>query len=139
MFILPLQIVGCFLEHNGKFLIIRRAVDDDEFGNTWALPAGKIDAGETMTQAMVREVYEETGYVITEAQLEFFGAWEYVHKAPFTYNSFRARIQEPFVPTLNAREHCEYRWVTGDECFALPDLIQDFDSVLKNSGYVLIS
>jgi 8-oxo-dGTP pyrophosphatase MutT (NUDIX family) len=42
-------------EH-GEILMIRRS----DNGN-WALPGGAIDLGESMTQAAVREVKEETG------------------------------------------------------------------------------
>lgn len=40
----------------GKILLIRRSDNDN-----WALPGGAIDLGESMTQAAVREVEEETG------------------------------------------------------------------------------
>jgi ADP-ribose pyrophosphatase YjhB (NUDIX family) len=41
---------------DGKLLFIRRSDNDN-----WALPGGAIDLGESMTQAAVREVKEETG------------------------------------------------------------------------------
>jgi ADP-ribose pyrophosphatase YjhB (NUDIX family) len=40
----------------GEILLIRRTDNDN-----WALPGGAIDLGESMTQAAVREVKEETG------------------------------------------------------------------------------
>ncbi len=40
----------------GEILLIRRSDNDN-----WALPGGAIDLGESMTQAAVREVTEETG------------------------------------------------------------------------------
>lgn len=40
----------------GQFLLIRRSDNDN-----YALPGGAIDLGESMTQAAVREVKEETG------------------------------------------------------------------------------
>ena len=40
----------------GEILLIRRSDNDN-----WALPGGAIDLGESMTQAAVREVKEETG------------------------------------------------------------------------------
>lgn len=40
----------------GQLLLIRRSDNDN-----WALPGGAIDLGESMTQAAVREVKEETG------------------------------------------------------------------------------
>jgi ADP-ribose pyrophosphatase YjhB (NUDIX family) len=40
----------------GEILLIRRSDNDN-----WALPGGAIDLGESLTQAAVREVTEETG------------------------------------------------------------------------------
>src|SRR5688572_17467330 len=44
------------LNDAGEFLLIRRT----DNGN-WALPGGAMDPGESMTQAAIREVEEETG------------------------------------------------------------------------------
>jgi ADP-ribose pyrophosphatase YjhB (NUDIX family) len=41
---------------NGEILLIRRSDNDN-----WALPGGGIEIGESLTQAAVREVKEETG------------------------------------------------------------------------------
>jgi ADP-ribose pyrophosphatase YjhB (NUDIX family) len=41
---------------HGEILLIRRSDNDN-----WALPGGAIDLGESLTQAAVREVREETG------------------------------------------------------------------------------
>lgn len=40
----------------GEILLIRRSDNDN-----WALPGGAIDLGESLTQAAIREVKEETG------------------------------------------------------------------------------
>lgn len=44
---------------NGKILLIKRGTSI--FQGYWALPGGKVDAGETVEDAVVREVREETG------------------------------------------------------------------------------
>ncbi len=41
---------------NGEILLIRRSDNDN-----WALPGGGIEIGESLTQAAIREVKEETG------------------------------------------------------------------------------
>ena len=45
------RVVGTFIEHDGKFLILRRRPDD---GDCWGLPAGGVNKGETDAQAAVR-------------------------------------------------------------------------------------
>jgi len=44
---------------NNKILLVKRATV--VFKGYWALPGGRIDAGETVEQAVLREVTEETG------------------------------------------------------------------------------
>lgn len=52
------------IEEN-KIVVVSRKNNDLDMG----LPGGKIDEGETPYQAMVREVYEETGLVVKNAFL----------------------------------------------------------------------
>jgi 8-oxo-dGTP diphosphatase len=44
---------------NNKILLVRRGTL--VFKGYWALPGGRVDAGETSEQAVVREIQEETG------------------------------------------------------------------------------
>jgi len=44
---------------DNKILLVKRATV--VFKGYWALPGGRVDAGETVEQAVVREVKEETG------------------------------------------------------------------------------
>jgi 8-oxo-dGTP diphosphatase len=52
----------------GKILGVSRKDNSKDFG----LPGGKVDEGETLYEAMVREVYEETGLVVKQAMPFFF-------------------------------------------------------------------
>ena len=45
--------------HNNRVLLTKR----NDFG-VWCLPGGHVDSGETIAQAAVREVFEETGLKI---------------------------------------------------------------------------
>lgn len=46
----------------GDVLLVRRADDD-----TWVMPAGGLELGESIGDALVREVREETGLVVESA------------------------------------------------------------------------
>ena len=50
---------GIVFDPRGNLLLHRRADN-----GRWALPGGAIETGETAAEAVVREVGEETGYVI---------------------------------------------------------------------------
>ncbi|MGQ9366547.1 nucleotide triphosphate diphosphatase NUDT15 [Azospirillum sp. ST 5-10] len=56
----PVAGVSLFLlRADGSFLMMRRA--GSHGAGCWALPGGKIDSGETISQACARECLEETG------------------------------------------------------------------------------
>ena len=46
----------------GDVLLVRRSDD-----NTWVMPAGGLELGESIWDALVREVHEETGLVVEAA------------------------------------------------------------------------
>jgi 8-oxo-dGTP diphosphatase len=47
----------------GRLLLIRRG--HDPHAGLWSLPGGRVEAGETLEQAVRREVLEETGLRVT--------------------------------------------------------------------------
>lgn len=53
------------LEYNGRFLLVKRTEDEEHFAGLWAFPGGKVEAGETVVDALRREIDEETGVAIT--------------------------------------------------------------------------
>ena len=49
------------LNPQGKLLLLQRGVESPRFQGEWEFPGGKMDAGESPHQAMLRETREETG------------------------------------------------------------------------------
>ncbi len=52
-----------------SFLLTRRATRMGRHAGQWALPGGRLDPGETLLDAAMRETYEEVGVHLTEADL----------------------------------------------------------------------
>ena len=49
------------IDEDGNILLVRTHVRSD----TWEAPGGQVEEGETLDQAVCREVFEETGIVIS--------------------------------------------------------------------------
>ena len=54
--------VGAVLVHQGRVLLIKRG--KEPLRGRWVVPGGTVEVGETLEQALVREVREETGLTV---------------------------------------------------------------------------
>jgi len=131
-----MQIVGCFLFHDGKFVILHRHTHKPN-GDTWGLPAGKVEPGEDSGAAMLRELREETGYQGDMDELELLGDFQFGAGANmYTFCAYKIMLNTQHDISLEAAAHSEYRWVTPEECYALPNLIPDFHELLKRIHFI---
>jgi mutator protein MutT len=55
----PIVGVGAVIVHDGKALIIKRA--NDPYKGQWSIPGGRVELGESLADAVRREMREETG------------------------------------------------------------------------------
>jgi 8-oxo-dGTP diphosphatase len=54
----PLHVVAAVIEDDGRVLVCRRRAGKADAGK-WEFPGGKIEPGETPSEALVREIREE--------------------------------------------------------------------------------
>ena len=90
-----------------RYLYLLR--NDPRHPNTWGLPGGKIESGETLIDAMNRECTEELGFVpeyIKLVPLEKFTSAD----QGFCYHTFFCTVDSEFVPVLND-EHIGWAWI----------------------------
>ena len=62
---------GVILKHNDEVLMCKRS-PEKSMPNTWSIPSGKIEDGETPGVAAIREFKEETDIDI-DSKIEFIG------------------------------------------------------------------
>ncbi len=108
--------IRVLIYRNGKLLIMKRADSDENDGNLWDIPGGKIEPDESVFDAITREVFEETGLSAASISIEdlhglIIGDFDSGNKlviAVYECNSSTTKIK------LN-EEHSDYRWVNLSE------------------------
>ncbi|MDO8768041.1 MAG: NUDIX domain-containing protein, partial [Burkholderiaceae bacterium] len=70
--------VGVLLQPDGNFLMTSRPVGK-VYAGYWEFPGGKIEVGETVAQALRRELIEELGITIGDVQRWRVGLIDYPH------------------------------------------------------------
>ena len=63
----PLVGVGAVVVEQGRVLLVQRGTEPAK--GQWSIPGGLIDVGESLREAVAREVFEETGLVVEPVEL----------------------------------------------------------------------
>jgi len=90
------------LFHQGKVLGVTRKEDTTD----WGLPGGKLEIGETPTQAAIREVKEETG-------LDIFGLHKITDRVDGEY--IVGTYVGQWKGTINTSESGKVSWITFED------------------------
>ena len=64
------EIVACYCIYQDKIILLHRHSHKSE-GDKWGPPAGKVEPNEKLTQAILRELKEETELSINKNQLTY--------------------------------------------------------------------
>ena len=111
---MPDLIAAAVITHAGRVLLIRRSMPEATL--LWAFP-GKVEPGESVTEAAVREALEEAG--VTVEPLQLLG--ERVHPATGRRMVYVAcRLLSGVAYPASLREVAEVRWVRLGE---IPGLV----------------
>lgn len=108
------QAVVAVLIRAGRVLAIERGPLTERSGY-WALPSGRVEPGESQPEALVREVREEVGLVVTPGAK----VWECeTDNRTFQLHWWTAPAESGDL-TLDPGEVSAARWVTPDEYLQL--------------------
>jgi mutator protein MutT len=106
---LALKVVAGFLKKGDRFLLVRRPINKKR-GGLWEFPGGKVENGETLEEAIKRELKEELG--IKPKVKKLLGKTNYKYPED-EIELFLFEIESEEEPIL--KEALELRWVNFEE------------------------
>jgi mutator protein MutT len=117
------------IRRGDELLLVRRHPQHPHaFGGMWDMPGGRLEAGETPEQALLREIDEETSLQVRV--LAPVSTWA-IPELQLVGVSFACDYLAGEV-RLTA-EHTEYRWLPAEQAFpylAHPGLVADLNAYL---------
>jgi 8-oxo-dGTP pyrophosphatase MutT (NUDIX family) len=127
----PIATVGALIhDGTGRVLMVRT----HKWSHRWGIPGGKIERGESSTDALHREILEETQLTITDVHFallqDCIDSSEFIRPEHFLLLNYVARATTTAV-TLN-EEAEEFLWLTPSEALAL-DLNQATRTLLAEA------
>ncbi|WP_378954134.1 8-oxo-dGTP diphosphatase MutT [Pelosinus sp. sgz500959] len=105
-----MRVTSAIIIKDNKILITQKGLQG-RFAKKWEFPGGKIDAGETPEECIVRELFEELQIRIEVDA--FFG--KCIHKYPEGENIVLAYFCTWHSGNITLTEHSAYQWVTVEE------------------------
>lgn len=113
MYILPknkINVVGAAIIKENKVLAMQRS-DQMTLSGMWEFPGGKIEAGESNHEALIREIKEELN---TEIEIT-----DYINEASYAYPfgivSLKVYTAKIISGSITLNEHSNKKWLTADD------------------------
>jgi 8-oxo-dGTP diphosphatase len=126
----PEVAVGAVCTHLETLLLIRRGRGPAQ--GQWSVPGGRVEWGETLHEAVVRETYEETGL---EVVVDSFLGWVERIVEPYHYVilDFSVTALDPSRPPVAGDDAAEVAWVPFADVSDLP-LVSGLYEFLRDVG-----
>jgi phosphoglycolate phosphatase-like HAD superfamily hydrolase/ADP-ribose pyrophosphatase YjhB (NUDIX family) len=116
----PVVTVGALIFNSSGQVLI---VGTQKWSHLWGIPGGKVKFGESSTDALRREIKEETDLDIDEIQFvlvqDCIHSPEFYRDAHFVLLNYTCRCVGPALVKLN-QEAQQFRWVRPDEALTMP-------------------
>ena len=120
----PLPVVGAFIFNKDNQLLLAKSYKWRDF---WIVPGGHIEWGESIEQAVRREVKEEVGLDVEDVELvatyEGIFPKEFHEKKHFIYLQCRCKTSNDQKVKKDNREIQEYQWFTLEEAKSLQNAL----------------
>ena len=116
-----IEVVAAAIIQDNKVLAAQRGYGN--YKGWWEFPGGKVEAGETLPQALQREIQEEMGALVQVGEL--------VGTVEHDYPEFHVKMHCFFCSVesgrLELKEHEDARWLDAEHLHAVNWLASDLD------------
>ncbi len=137
----PHVTVAALCERDGKFLLVREKADG---GIVYNQPAGHLEAGESLVDAVIRETLEETRYVFTPTAMQKIYRYlpEQTSQRSYMRFLFRGELGQSDDGQLD-EDILSVEWMSYDEVLACrkqhrsPLVLQSIEDYRAGPGYPL--
>lgn len=111
----------------GRVLIVKRAADDEVGNNTWETVGGKMEFGEDIEAALIREINEETGLTVTVDKILYATTFKTDPTRQIILLAYLCHSESHDIK-LSA-EHSDFKWATKEQLELLlpPEIMKDFE------------
>jgi 8-oxo-dGTP diphosphatase len=106
-------VVGIAVRRDARLLLLQRKPDDFQ-PDVWELPGGHIEDGESIEDAIARELEEETGWTL-EVVLRFIDTFDYPGEAGHLTREWNFAVAARMDKELIHPEHQAYAWASADD------------------------
>ena len=120
-----IEVVAAIIQHEGKILATQRGYGD--FKDGWEFPGGKMEPGETMQQAIIREIQEELGVTISPTKLVTTVEYDY----PTFHLTMHCLLSTVVEGEIKLIEHEDAKWLTKATLDSVEWLPADIEVVEK--------
>lgn len=111
-------VVTGILKDKDLFLVVRRSKEDDLYPGCWEFPSGHIEFGETISDALKRELKEEIGFSDFDNPIITNYTDEIKEKSGKTIHNieldFIIEVNKENINITLSKEHIEYAWVSKE-------------------------
>ena len=117
------EVVAAIIKQNNTIFATQRGYG--EFCGGWEFPGGKIEAGETPEQALIREIKEELNTTIAIDRFLITVDYDY----PAFHLTMHCFVCHVLDGTLQLLEHSAAKWLTAETINSVAWLPADHDVV----------
>jgi 8-oxo-dGTP diphosphatase len=121
-----LHVVAAVIEREDRRLLIGQRRAHDTSPHKWEFPGGKVEPGESLAEALARELREELGATLVRSAQIAKVDFEYPNRSPLTISFFAAAIAKSELRPIAFQQ---IAWV-------LPKELANYDFLAANARLV---